>query len=84
VVLYSAQYCSNSNCCIIWFTEDLFECMNEVLFHCRDMYVELHFVESSIMCCCIVMMEVPVMICPLKTRAQSTYNGCHTSILCGW
>jgi hypothetical protein len=33
---------------------------------------------------CIVMMEVPVMICPLKTRAQSNYNGCHTSILCGW
>ena len=30
------------------------------------------------------MMEVPVMICPLKLRAQSNYNGCHTSILCGW
>jgi len=24
------------------------------------------------------------MICPLETRAQSNYNGCHTSMLCGW
>jgi len=36
------------------------------------------------MYCRIVMTEVPVMVCPHETRAQSTYNGCHTSILCGW
>jgi hypothetical protein len=36
------------------------------------------------MYCRIVMMEVPVMIWPLKTRAQSSYNGCYINVLCGW
>lgn len=43
VVPYSAQYCSNSNLFIILFTADVFECVNELLCHSRDMYVVVTF-----------------------------------------